>query len=71
MGGPCGPRVGVVADPLIMATDLVGWTMRLLWERREMVTSSKSLACCVTLGPSSGVWGSYGGGATVTLVLSA
>ena len=33
MGGPCGPRVGGVADPLIMATDLVGWTMRLLTER--------------------------------------
>ena len=33
MGGPCGPRVGGVADPLIMATDFVGWTMRLLWER--------------------------------------
>ena len=33
MGGPCGPRVGGVADPLIMATDVVGWTMRLLWER--------------------------------------
>ena len=32
-GGPCGPRVGGVADPLIMATDFVGWTMRLLWER--------------------------------------
>ena len=33
MGGPFGPRVGGVADPLIMVTDLVGWTMRLLWER--------------------------------------
>ena len=33
MGGPCGPRVGGVADPLIMATDLVGRTMRLLLER--------------------------------------
>ena len=33
MGGPCGPRMGGVADPLIMATDLVGWTMRLLQER--------------------------------------
>ena len=33
MGGPSGPRVGGVADPLIMATDFVGWTMRLLWER--------------------------------------
>ena len=33
MGGPCGPRVGVVADSLIMATDFVGWTMRLLRER--------------------------------------
>ena len=32
MGGPCGPRVGGVADPLIMATDFVGWTMKLLWE---------------------------------------
>ena len=33
MGGPCGPRVGGVADPLIMATDLVVWTRRLLRER--------------------------------------
>ena len=33
IGGPCGPRVGDVADPLIMATDFVGWTMRLLRER--------------------------------------
>ena len=33
MGGPCGPRVGAVADPLIMATNVVGWTMRLLRER--------------------------------------
>ena len=33
MGGPFGPRVGGVADSLIMATDLVGWTMRLLWQR--------------------------------------
>ena len=33
MGGPCGPRMGGVADPLIMATDFVGWTMRLLRER--------------------------------------
>ena len=61
MGGPCGPRVGGVADPLIMATDLVGWTMRLLWERWEMVTSSKSLACWVTVGPGvrgmGFVWG--------------
>ena len=27
-GGPCGPREGAVADPLIRATDLVGRTMR-------------------------------------------
>ena len=33
MGGRFGPRVGGVADPLIMATDVVGWTMRFLWER--------------------------------------
>ena len=33
MGVLFGPRVGGVADPLIMATDLVGWTTRLLWER--------------------------------------
>ena len=33
IGAPCGPRVGGVADPLIMATGLVGWTMRLLRER--------------------------------------
>ena len=33
MGGPCGPRVGDVADPLIMATDFVGWTGRLLRKR--------------------------------------
>ena len=33
MGGPCGPGVGGVADPLIMATDFVGCTMRLLRER--------------------------------------
>ena len=32
MGGPFDLRVGGVADPLIMATDFVGWTMRLLWE---------------------------------------
>ena len=32
MGGPCGPRVWAAADPLIMATDFVGWTMRLLQE---------------------------------------
>ena len=31
-GGPLGPRLGCVADLLIMATDVVGWTMRLLWE---------------------------------------
>ena len=24
MGGPCGPRLGGVADPLILATDFVG-----------------------------------------------
>ena len=28
MGGPCGPRVGGVSDPWIMATNVVGWTMR-------------------------------------------
>ena len=33
MGGACGPRVGDGADPLIMATDLLGWTMRLLRQR--------------------------------------
>ena len=33
MGGPCGSRVGAVADPLIMATDFLGWTIRLLRER--------------------------------------
>ena len=33
MGGPFGPRVGDDADPLIMATDVLGWTLRLLWER--------------------------------------
>ena len=68
MGGPCGPRVGGVADPLIMATDVVGWTMRLLWERWE---SSKSLACWVTVGPGSGAWVSCGVCATVRLVSSA
>ena len=55
MGGPCGPRVGAVADPLIMATDFVWWTMSLLRERREMVVSSKSFACWVTVGGASGV----------------
>ena len=71
MGGPCGPRVGAVADFLIMATDLVGWTMRLLWERYEIVTSSKLLVCCVTVGPWSGVWRSCGVCAPVRLVSSA
>ena len=33
MRGPFGPKVGGVADPLIMATDFVGLTMRLSWER--------------------------------------
>ena len=33
MGGPCSPTVGAVADPLIIATDFVGWTMRLFRER--------------------------------------
>ena len=33
MGGHFGSRVGGVADPLIRATDFVGWTMRLLSER--------------------------------------
>ena len=36
-----------------------------------MVTSSKSLACWVTFGPGSGVWGSWGVCATVRLVSSA
>ena len=71
MGGLPGPRVGAVADPLIMATDLVGWLMWLFWERWEMVTTSKSLACWMTVGPSYGVWGSCGVCATVRLVLSA
>ena len=55
MGGPCASRLGAVLATLIMATDLVQWTMTLLWERYEMVTSSKSTACWVTSGPSSGV----------------
>ena len=71
MGGPCGPRVGCVADPLNLATDFVGWTMRLLWERYETVTSSKSLVCWVTVGAGSGAWGSCGVCATVRLVSSA
>ena len=29
MGGPCGPRVGAVADHLIRATDFLWWMMRL------------------------------------------
>ena len=33
MGGPFDPRMGGVADPLIMATHFEGWTMRLLSER--------------------------------------
>ena len=36
-----------------------------------MVTSSKSLACWVTVGPGSGVWSSCGVCATVRLVSSA
>ena len=36
-----------------------------------MITGSKSLACWVTTGMSSGVWGSYGVCATVRLVPSA
>ena len=68
IGGPCGPRVWGVADPLIMATNFVGWTMRLLRERWEMVTSSKSSECWVTVGLGSGVWGSTGLCATVRLV---
>ena len=36
-----------------------------------MVTSSKSLACWVTVGPGSGAWGSCGVCATVRLVSSA
>ena len=36
-----------------------------------MVTSSKLLACWVTVGPGSGVWGSCGVCATVRLVSSA
>ena len=70
MGSPFGPRVGAMADPSAMATDFVGWTLRLLWDRYEMVTSSKSLACSVTVGPWSGVWGLCGVCATVRLVLS-
>ena len=35
-----------------------------------MVTSSKSLACWVTVGPGSGAWGSCGVCATVRLVSS-
>ena len=69
-GGPCRPRVGAVADALIMATDLVGWSTRLLWDRYEMVKSKKSLACWVTVGPLSGVWGSCRLCATVRLVSS-
>ena len=36
-----------------------------------MVTSSKLLACLVTVGPGSGVWNSCGVCATVRLVSSA
>ena len=36
-----------------------------------MVTSSRSLACWVTVGPACGVWGSCGVCATVRLVSSA
>ena len=54
----------------IMATDLVGWLTRLLWDRYEMVKSKKLLACWVTVGPLSGVWGSCGLCATVRLVSS-
>ena len=36
-----------------------------------MVTSSKSLACWVTVGPGSGVWGSFGVCVTMRLVSSA
>ena len=32
MGGPCAPSLGAVEDPLIMAYDFVGRTMRLLRE---------------------------------------
>ena len=39
-GRPCGPRPGAVAAPLIMTTDLIGSTMRLLRERQEIVTGS-------------------------------
>ena len=50
MGGPCGVRAWAVAAPLIMATDSVGLTMWLFWERWEIVTSSKSSACWLTVG---------------------
>ena len=33
MGGPCELRVGAVAAPLIVATDLVRWPMRMSWAR--------------------------------------
>ena len=36
-----------------------------------MVTSSKSLACSMTVGPASGMWGSCGVCATMRLVSSA
>ena len=71
MAGPCGRRVEAVADPLIIATYFVGWTMGLLRERLEMVTSSKSLACWVLVGLSSGSWGCCGLCAIVRLVSSA
>ena len=38
MGGPCGPKVGVLAAPLIRTTDFVGWTMRLSRARYATVT---------------------------------
>ena len=35
IGAPLGPGRGAVADPLIMATDMVGWTMRLYGRGRR------------------------------------
>ena len=71
MGGPRGPRVGVVAGPLISPTSFVGWTMRSLRARYVTVTFSKSSACCVMVGRCLGVRGSCRACATVRLVSSA
>ena len=67
MRGHYGPSQGAVAAPLIIATDLVGMRMTLLREKKETVTSSKSSACWVTVGLSSGVWGLCGIGADCDL----